>query len=132
MSIDLREREAARTGLRSINSTSIQQNVEYFFLIYRSGQDYRSTTPATSGLQDGVAEDDITAEIKKVPTGAKVTAFAHTHGKDLAGDFTLIFSPEDIKFARDHHWNSYLATPSSELVMLDHSDPKDQFPRMAL
>ena len=132
MSINPQEKAAARTGLRAINKRSIEENVEYFFLIYKNGQVYGATLPRTSGLPDGIGEHVINAAMQSVPKGARVTACAHTHGKDIAGSFSLIFSPEDIKFANDRNWNSYLATPSNELVMLDHTNNQNVFPREEL
>ena len=132
MGIDAKEKSVARAGLRSINSVSIEKNLEYFFFIYRSGSDYRATIPETSGLDDSITEDAVDRAKSKIPAGSKITAFAHTHGKALAGTFYLQFSPEDVRFARGNKWNAYLATPSSELVVLDCSDPRDQFPREAL
>ena len=132
MSINPNEKAEARKGLRTVNPRSIEQNVEYFFLIYKKGGTYYSTTPATSGLKDGVAEDQIKAAKSSVPTGAKVTAFAHTHGKDIGGYNSELFSREDITFARSNEWNSYLATPGSQIVILDKDEARDIFPREML
>jgi hypothetical protein len=132
MSVNPDEKAVARRGLRSINPTSIEKNVEYFFLIYKTKQGYASTTPNSSGSQDGIAEDQIKAALSSVPAGAKVTAFAHTHGKNIGGYISEGFSREDVDFARSHSWNSYLATPSSQLVILDESEPRDIFNREAL
>ena len=132
MSINPDEKAEARKGLRGVNPKSIEQNIEYFFLIYKKGNAYYSTTPTTSGLQDGVAEDQIDAAKSSVPTGADVTAFAHTHGKDIGGYNSELFSGEDIDFARKNKWNSYLATPGSQLVMLDREEPRNIFNREML
>jgi hypothetical protein len=132
MSVNPNEKAEARKGLRAVNPRSIEQNVEYFFLVYKKEGTYYSTVPTSSGSQDSMSEDQIKAAIDRVPAGAKVTAFAHTHGKELGGYNSEGFSREDIDFANSRNWNSYLATPSSHLVILDHSESRNIFPREML
>ena len=134
MSINPNEKAEARRGLRAINPKSIEENVEYFFLIYKTKQGYRSTIPKTSGMRDGLAEDQMQSARDSVPAGAKITAVAHTHGKAAASGIynSEAFSEDDIKFARKNNWNSYLATPGSQLVIIDNDESRDIFNREKL
>lgn len=130
MSVNPSEKEVARTALRAINPLSIQKNVEYFLFIYRLNGKYAATEPVTSEMKMGVAKDQVDAAYKSIPKGAVATAMAHTHGADEPGVPSLLFTSDDIELAKNMKLNSYLATPSRELVILDHRNsgfyPREQ------
>jgi hypothetical protein len=72
-------------------------------------------------MHDGLAEQDIRRAMSSGPKGSIVSALAHTHGRDVSGMFSLIFSPEDIESAKSFKVNAYLATPTGELVIFDRN-----------
>jgi uncharacterized protein DUF4329 len=131
MSIPMQEKETARAALRSINPVSIRENVEYGVVIYRDRQRYGATRPFTSHMRDGLLEADILEGIRSRPAGSRFVALCHTHGNEVSGTFSLIFSPEDIATARRFSVNAYLATPNGELVTFSPGG-RDEFPRERL
>ena len=132
MSIPPQEKEAARAALRAINPVSIRENVEYGVVIYRDRQRYGVTKPFTSHMRDGLLEADILDAIQKRPAGPRFVAFGHTHGADVSGSFSHVFSAEDIAMAKQHRVNAYLATPTGELVTFRLGGRDGDFPRERL
>ena len=138
MSVPHDEKEAARKALKEINSRSIDENVEYGFLVHKVHGKYTAGKPFSSKNPAGVMEDDFLAALRDVPRGATVTAICHTHGRDIEGYWSELPTREDrdvIKYlAVTYHLsvNSYIATPSGMLVIIDRSSSKDEFPREKL
>jgi Domain of unknown function (DUF4329) len=132
MSADALEKQVARAALRAINPTSVRENVEYGVMIYKLRQKLGASEPFTSRMADGLTEEDVLRARNELPRGAKFVAFGHTHGKDVKGEFSLIFSPEDIQMAQRFSVNSYLATPSNELVIFTLAGRPGEFLREPL
>jgi hypothetical protein len=132
MSIPTQEKDAARAALRAVNPVSIRENVEFLVVIYRDRQRYGATKPVTSHMREGLVEADINEAIRSRPAGSRYVAFAHTHGANVSGLFSAIFSPEDIALAKRHRVNAYLATPTGELVTFSLGGRDGEFPRERL
>lgn len=133
MRTDKSEKETARAALRAVNPISIEKNVEYGVVIYAKGNlTFGATKPFTSGLRDGLYEQDILSAMQSRPKGSRAVALCHTHARDEKGEFALLFSPEDIETAKRFRVNAYLATPTGELVIFKPGGKPGVFPREKL
>jgi hypothetical protein len=103
--------KAAKSVLKKINPTSIQENREYGGMIYQNKNGTFSHTKPIKGGIDGVDPGGPQA----CPRGTKPVAYYHTHGGPDPRYDSEHFSGADINYANHYGIDGYVGTPGGRL-----------------
>ena len=103
------QEQACVAAVKEINPKSIKEDHEYYGFIYKNGKGYSYTKAQKAPTAGG---GDV-----KCPPGITPNALYHTHGGAPNPGYEL-FSPDDFKTAATKGINSYLGTPSGQILVL--------------
>lgn len=98
------------------NPISVRENREYGSTIYQNRDGtYAPSTKVIKGTVDSIAFNPYDL----VPAGTRATADWHTHGADIPGYLSEVFSREDLEFSRYFYLDGYLGTPKGRMFLFD-------------